>query len=305
MSHIRINITENWNALSTLRCSYYKVLLALSARADSVGRCFPGVERIASDCDLHEQTVRAALKHLGESGYIKILRAGTKDPITGLSYPTVYMVSPGFLEIAAGCLQEAWLIWENCESFSYPNQQQQPAPLTNTNKPTPGTNNNNNKNNRSESEKAEGPRARLYEQVEQQQTAKSKGDDLPNDNQQRKAQQRSGPEKGSAKIKKSYTTPTRIHEQLPDPHQEQLAQRIQQYKMPIPMARGYVAADYEAALAAANQVDVADDIENRAAFFRYLLEFNMVDPDLPDALVEIEAEPSGKYSKDYSDFIES
>ena len=283
-SHIRIKVSANFVALQQLQCSEYKVLLALAGRADHVGKCFPSCETIAKDTNLHIKTVYAALDTLITDGYIKYLRKAFRDELSGQQMNAVYQVSPFFLEIADKFIEHALLLWgTTMESKLHINQQQNYVSESSTiNQPQETTTTTNND---SESE-----------------TAKSKPQKAKNNNASHQAErsQRSLPKEGSAIVKK-YTNPISIVAPLPDELSERLAERINQYKISIQLARGFVFKyGYAECEKAANHLEFVSQfqtIANPGGFYRTLLEHK-----LADETVMAAAETN---ASEYDSFLES
>lgn len=295
-SHIRIIISANWNALNTLKCSTYKVLIALSGRADHVGRCFPTAERIAEDTSLHVQTVFQCLDELEMCQYIGYLRKNEYDPVTGRKMPNVYVVSPYFLCIAEDYQLEALALWKaaldsrempvSIESFSYYNQQQEPA----SKNQHQGTNTSN------QQQQPPGPEKTANDETAAQPVEKQKnrkpqkrGDETDTSNQQSVAPQQSEKHGSSAKITERYNNPDPIPAPLPDGLQESLANDVNKLAIPIPMARGFVVGyGYQAVKAAYEQTLIADNDgvirTTKAGFFRAILQRGYTDANLPDVL---------------------
>ena len=282
-SHIRVNLEANFAALHVLDCSAYKVLMYLANRADSVGRCYPSVETIAQGCNLHVQTVYKALNSLVTCGYMVFLRHNAYDPILGKKLPNVYMVSPYFLELAESCFLEATKLWSGAfTKISYINQQQNQFQES-----TPGTNTITNNNN-------------PVGQPPEPQTAKRQEQPA-----QRQPRSEAPKSKNSAIVKK-YTNPVSITEPLPDGLQELLAERLNSYKIPKPMARGFVFKyGYQEVTKAVTYfefVRVFQEIASPAGFFRHILEHGAADADLPEQMQLQQRDYTGGA---YADFVES
>jgi len=284
-SHIRVKITTNFVALQQLDCSFYKVLMALAARADSVGRCFPSAETIANDCALHIQTVYKALESLSSYSYIRYIRKNAYDPDTGRKMPNVYQVSPYFLEIADKFVDHAMALWQGqpIESKSYINQQQELTPLNNNNIQYQETTTTTKNSNRDSDEK--------------QPTAKSEKQKATAQPTNSAPQQKSE----SSAIVKKFTNPTGIAQPLPDALSEKLAERLNVWKIPMPLARGLIFKfGYDNVDKAANYTEFCSkmqEIQTMAGFFRTTLETNTHDAELVDA--------ANKKRHEYDDFIES
>jgi hypothetical protein len=298
-SHIRVYIEANWNALGCLPPVAYKVLISLCQRADGLGRCFPSAERIAEDCGCHVDSVWASLKTLEEGRYIGYLRRNEYDVVTGRKLPNVYLVNPHFICIALEWQEEALKLWSAIYSnhpmplsdFSGINQQQEPAPETNTIESESRTNNNNQhfresgeagqppqskKSAGEKSKKAEKPKANRQNDSDSEPAAQ---------NQQGEAPQRSKKRGGSA----GYRNPDPIAAPIPDDLLERLANRVNSLGVPIPLARGFVMAyGGEMVEAALLQLAAAkrkgQEIANDGGFFRHLLQNNLIDSSLPEAL---------------------
>lgn len=282
-SHIRVNLEANFAALRVLECSAYKVLMYLAGRADSVGRCWPSVSTIAQGCNLHEDTVYKALHSLSECGYLVYLRKNAYDPILGKKLPNVYMICPGFLELAPAALLEATKLWNtHYPKISGINQQQNYVPVTNT-------------RDQYQNQQQQGPES-------QPQTAKSEPQKQPV---QRQTRSEAPKNKNSAIVKK-YTNPVSIVEPLPDGLQELLAERINGYGIPKPMARGFVFKfGYEQVTKAVTYfefVRVFQEVKRPAGLFRDILEHGTADADLPELAQQIE---HNKYRYVDDEFLES
>jgi len=223
-SHIRVKITTNWVALQQLECSFYKVLMSLAARADNIGRCFPSAETIANDCALHIQTVYKALESLSTYSYIRYIRKNAYDADTGRKMPNVYQVSPYFLEIADKFLDHAIALWNGqpIESKSYINQQQELPSLNNDSNQNQETTTTTKNSNRDSDEKP--PTAKSEEQKATAQP--------PNSAPQQKSE--------SSAIVKKFSNPSGIAQPLPDALSEKLAERLNVWKIPMPLARGLI-----------------------------------------------------------------
>lgn len=307
-SHIRVYIAANWDALGSLSCAVYKVLIALVQRADPFGRCFPSVEKIADDTDLHVRTVYAALETLEACRYIGYLRRNECDPVTGRFMPNVYIVSPHFICIGQDNQLESLNLWKSVfsdmplplpfESKVHTNQQQEPD-----------TKNLHQRNNtRKQQQQPAFPRKNEDDadnsddsQNSKKQKANRKKSENPNDSAQQKqpvGPQRSQDNGRSAKIKQNYANPDPMPAPLPDALQESLAERVNEYGIPIPLARGMILAHgFEPVTIAANQLDATakrQDIGNKGGFFRYLLEKRILDSNLPDVLESVDERGSVK-----------
>jgi len=285
-SHIRVKITANFTALQQLPCSAYKILLCLASHADSLGRCFPSNPTIQKECDLSKKTVYEGVGQLIEEGYVKYLRKWFIDQITGLQMPAVYQVSPFFLDLADSCLEPALLLWATNSSKNCTiNQQQELSSKTNAinqhQEPTTTTNN-------SGLEQKE-PTAKSEKQKGQQK-------------QQPERPQRSVSNKGSGLVKK-YTNPLSIIEALPDELSERLALRVQTYKIPLPMARGFVFkygyTDVDKALNYVEFCSKMQTITSLSGFFRMALESKVYD----DQVITVEAHDYT--GGEYQNFVES
>jgi hypothetical protein len=271
-SHIRIKISTNWIALQQLDCSTYKVLMSLSARADNVGVCFPSADTIASDCNLHVQTVYKALEELSSYGYTRYLRKNAYDPVIRRKLPNVYQVSPYFLEIADNCMDESLAIWNDrpYESISYINQQQNQfqelVPENQLQETTTTT-----KNSKSDSDEKP-PTAKS----EKQKTTAQPTNSAP----QQKAD--------VPPIVKKFTNPTGIAQPLPDALSEKLAERLNVWKIPMPLARGLIFKfGYDTVDRAANYTEFCSkmqEIQTMAGFFRTTLETNTHDSEMVEAM---------------------
>jgi len=285
-SHIRIKISSNYTALQQLTCSAYKILLCLASHADSLGRCFPTNPTIQKECDLHKETVYSGLQQLIELGYVKYLRRWFLDPFTGLQMPAVYQVSPYFLEIAESNLEAAYLLWatNNTEKPTI-NQQQELVPKTNAI---------NQHQNQQQQPTTAAPE-------KQPQTAKSEKQKQQRELQPER-QQRSLTNKSSAIVKK-YTNPLSIIEPLPDGLSEILATRVNTFKIPLPMARGFVFKyGYAEVEKAANYVEFCSKMQtivSLSGFFRMALESKVYDQQL------IEIETQDYTGGDLKNFVES
>jgi len=284
-SHIRIKISTNWIALQQLECSIYKVLMSLAARANHIGTCFPTAETIAIDCGLHIQTVYKALETLSMYSYIRYIRKNAYDVATGRKMPNVYQVSPYFLEIAEKFLDNALALWNGqpIESISYINQQQELPPLNNDNNQYQETTTTTKTANRDSDEKPQTANRKP-------QTATAKATD-------------SAPQQKAnvPPIVKKFTNPSGIAQPLSDALSEKLAERINIWKIPMPLARGLIVKfGYDNVDRAANYTEFCSkmqDIQTMAGFFRTTLETNTHDIELVDA--------ANKKRHEYDDFIES
>lgn len=283
--HLRIKNSANRIALKDLKCSTYKVLMYLSTCADEVGRCYPSVKTIAKDCDLCDDTVYSALQDLCGQGYMHYLKKAFYDHISGKHEHAVYQVSPNFLEIAVKNLAMAEALWRRDFQnpiFSGSNQQQNHVPEASTIKQLQ----NQQQQPTSDSGKSE----------PQEQTANRKPQKQQREP-QRIASQRSLPNQNSAIVKK-YTNPISIIEPLPDELSEQLAQRVNTYKIPMPMARGFVHKyGYAKVEQSANYFEFArtfQAIGNAGGFFRSILEHGLYD--------EISVD---NRRKEFDDYLES
>lgn len=288
-SHIRIKVSANFVALQQLQCSEYKVLMCLSGHADSVGRCFPSCTTIAKETGLHKNTVYDALSQLITYGYVKYLRKAFLDPVSNQQMSAVYQVSPSFLEIADKFIEQAYLLWgTTSQEKVYINQQQSYASESSTINQLQETTTANNK----------GPG------TEQPQTAKSEMQ--PQKAVQREQQavgsQRSLPNQGSAPIVKKYTNPISIIAPLPDELSERLAERLNQLKISLPLARGFVHRHgYGECEKAANYYEFCStfqDIKSPGGFYRSILEHKLADETLT-----IEAADSR--TGEYDNYMES
>lgn len=328
-SHIRIIISANWNALNVLKCSTYKVLIALAGRADHLGRCFPTTERIAEDTSLHVQTVYQCLDELEMCQYMGYLRKNEYDPVTSRKMPNVYIVSPYFLCIAEDYQLEALALWQSAldnrqiggayESFSYYNQQQEPAARNNTIESIPVTNNNNNNQGPEKSENAAPDYTNTP--VRPDRKPQKSQDKNGGTHQQSEAPQRSENTGGSAKITERYNNPVPIAAPLLDGLQEALANDVNKLLIPIPMARGFVVGNgYDAVKAAYEQTMIADKDRvirtTKAGFFRSILQRGYTDANLPNMRKEknpfegmvwddFASNDKDYTSGEYSEFIES
>lgn len=284
-SHIRVNIEANFAALSLLMCSAYKVLIYLANRADKVGRCWPSVRTIADGCSLHEDTVEKALKSLETYGYICYLRKNAYDPILEQKLPNVYQVSPYFLELSADNRQAALDLWAQYAAKISPiNQQQNHVPLTKA-------------SNQGQKQQQQGPESKPPTENRQPQEQPA----------QRQPRNEVATTRRSAIVKK-YTNPISIIEALPDGLQELLAERINGYGIPRPMARGFVFKyGYETVHKACSYfefVRAMQDIAHPGGFFRSVLEHGTADADLPEQQQLLQRDYSGKYAE-LDAFIES
>lgn len=285
-SHIRIKVSANFVALQQLQCSEYKVLMALAGRADSVGKCFPSCAKIAQDTGLHVKTVYAALDELLTYGYIKYLRKAFIDEISGQQMNAVYQVSPFFLEIADKFIESAILLWgTTMESKLHINQQQNEVSESSTiNQPQEATTTTN---------KTRGK--------EKQPTAKSEPQKADSVSNKPSGSQRSLPTPGSAIVKK-YTNPLSIIAPLPDELSERLAERLNQFKISIPLARGFVFRHgYLECEKAANYYEFVaqfQEIKSPGGFYRSILEHKLADDSV---MVDTAAERV----PDYDSFLES
>lgn len=300
--HIRIQNAANLIALQVLECSAYKVLMYLATRADKVGRSYPAVETIAQDCAMHTQTVYKALDSLVAEEYICYLRKNAYDPIIGKKLPNVYMVSPHFMELAADNLIEAHNLWSShFTKISYINQQQnhvqESVPYNQLQKQqqqpqkvNPDTNAENFEN--------------ANPKISKTQTAKSQPQKTAS---AATTTQRSENKARSSAIVKKYTNPLSITEPLPDGLSELLAERVNSYGIPKPMARGFVFKyGYEHVSKSATYFEfvkhVQSDIKSPAGFFRSILENGTADSDLPEQMQLVGG--SRDYSE-YDDYLES
>lgn len=280
-SHIRINLEANFVALRVLECSAYKVLLYLAGRADSVGRCWPSVETIAEGTSLHPQTVYKALNSIVACGYLVFLRQNAYDPILGKKLPNVYMVSPHFLELSPAALVEATNLWNGAfTKISYINQQQNHVPGINT-------------RDQYQNQQQQGPES---------ETAKSEPQKQPAQRQPRSAAKTTR----SSAIVKKYTNPVSITEALPDGLSELLAERINGYGIPKPMARGFVFKyGYETVHKSCSYfefVRAMQDIQQPGGFFRHILEHGAADESLPQQQQLLQRDYTGG---SYADYVES
>lgn len=304
-SHIRVYIQANWDALMHLPCAAYKVLMALVARGDNVGRSFPSAERIADDTGLHPSTVYSALNQLEQARYIGFLRRNEYDPVIGRKMPNVYQVTPHFMTIAVECQPEALEIWKSLyPSMPLPmphilasdsiNQQQEPA-FKNQPKVTSTR-----KQQQQQTYSTEGETAK----TDKPQTAKNNRENADGES-TGVALQRSEKSKSSA-IVKNYTNPDSIAAPLPDGLQECLAERVNGFGIPIMLARGLVSAHgYEAVHIACNQLDATrarQTIDNPGGFLRYLLQNRILDDRLPELMKPKKRDYS---LEEYDEFFES
>lgn len=289
-SHIRIKVSANFVALQQLQCSEYKVLMALAGRADSVGKCFPSCAKIADDTGLHVKTVYAAIEELMTYGYIKYLRKAFIDQVSGQQMNAVYQVSPFFLEIADKFIESALLLWgTTMESKLHINQQQSYASESSTiNQPQETTTT----TNTDSDEKPQKAKSELQPQPQEKQRK-----------QQAERSQRSLPTPGSAIVKK-YTNPLSIIAPLPDELSERLAERLNQFKISIQLARGFVFrhgyAECEKAANYYEFVSQFQEIKSPGGFYRSILEHK-----LADESVMVDAAAPDYTGGEFSDFVES
>lgn len=290
-SHIRVYIEANWHALKCLPPVAYKVLICLCQRADALGRCFPSAEKIAEDCGCHVDSVWAALSTLEQNRFIGYLRRNEQDIVTGRWLPNVYMVSPHFICIALEQQEEALRLWQAVKPLSEisgTNQQQEPTPRTNLIESTTETNNNNQRTfeKGGAGEPPENAESRIQKSKKAQKQKAKDQDDSESPEQQGVAPQRSKKRGSSAA---AYRNPDAIVAPMPDVMLEQLANRVNQLGIPIPLARGFVVG-YGAGLVETALLQVAaaksrgQEIENEGGFFRHLLQNNLVDSSLPKIL---------------------
>ena len=68
---IRRSPAEMWNADTELPSRARAVYMYLRDRADSEGKCWPGIKTIASDMRLSRSTVKRALTDLEQHGYLQ------------------------------------------------------------------------------------------------------------------------------------------------------------------------------------------------------------------------------------------
>lgn len=265
-SHIRIKFNANLNAIQSLDCASYKVLMYLAGRSNQYGTCFPYGVTIAKDTNLDTDTVYPALGLLEASGYIKTLRKAFYNRFSKESTPPLFQVSPHFLEIAEEYQNDALAIWnENGKPiFSASNQQQEPTAIKNTNnQPQETTTTTNTSDSLNEK-----PRKANREK----QTASEPTKQAPQ-------VQSSLPNESSAIVKKA-TNPKPVKNFLQD-GEELLAERLFVMGIKLNLARGFIVEyGYAKCLAAVNYTDnvVANqgDIRNPSGFFRAMLQSDII-----------------------------
>lgn len=284
-SHTRIQCTPNLIAIQQLECSTYKILMYLAARSNQYGVCYPLPKTIAQDAGLCATTVYSALDELSSNGYIKYLRKAFYNRFTNESINAIFQLSPYFLEIAFDFQNDAFEMWhENGNvKISLSNQQQELPSQINYNNELQETTTTT-KNSKSDSD--EKPQKTKSEK--QKTTAQ-----LPNSAPQQKSE--------SSAIVKKFSNPTGIVQPLPDALSEKLAERINTWKIPMPLARGLIFKfGYDNVEKSANYTEFCSKMQNiqsMAGFFRTTLETNTHDIELVDA--------ANKKRHEYDDFIES
>jgi hypothetical protein len=298
--HIRVYNAANLEAMRCLSKTAYMVLQYLVCRADSLGRCFPSAERIAQDVGSHPDVVYKTLQTLEDEKYIGYLRRNAQDPVTGRWLPNVYIVSPFFICLAAENQEQAEKLWNavypnfvpTFRHFIGTNQQQEPASETNAIESESRTNNNNQHFRESgeagqppQSKKSAGEKSKKAEKPKANRQNDSDSETNP-ENQQGEAPQRSKKRGSSAA---PYRNPDPIAAPIPDDLLERLANRVNQLGVPIPLARGFVMAyGGEMVEAALLQLAAAkrkgQEITNDGGFFRHILQNNLIDSSLPEAL---------------------
>lgn len=107
-----VYVEADRKALSALPARAYMVLRYLCTRADHLGRCYPGIARIAEDLgEWGTDTVAKHLALLEQYGYICYLRKNERDAITGRQLPNVFMINPSYLFVAPESYSEAVSLW--------------------------------------------------------------------------------------------------------------------------------------------------------------------------------------------------
>lgn len=296
-SHVRVNIEANFAALQALHCSAYKVLMYLANRADSIGRCFPARDTIADECNLHWQTVDKALESLESQGYMVYLRQNAYDPILGKKLPNVYMVSPLFLELSESAKESAINLWNDFSKISYINQQQNHVPKNNTS--------NQHQKQQQQPLKAVTPDAPAQPKIVDSKKTKTAKSEPQKTASAATTTQRSENKSRSSAIVKKFTNPLSITEPLPDGLSELLAERVNSYGIPKPMARGFVHKyGYEHVAKSCTYFEFVrhtqQDIKSPAGFFRSILETGTADETLP-----VETQLVSRDYSEYDSYLES
>lgn len=288
-SHTRIQCTPNLIAIQQLECSTYKILMYLAARSNQYGVCYPLPKTIAQDAGLCATTVYSALDELSSNGYIKYLRKAFYNRFTNESINAIFQVSPYFLEIAFDFQNDAFEMWhENGNvKISLSNQQQElPSQSNSINQLQETTTTT--KNSKSDSDEKPRKANREKQTATAQQTAQQ-----TNSAPQQKSE--------SSAIVKKFTNPTGIAQPLPDALSEKLAERLNVWKIPMPLARGLIFKfGYDNVDRAANYTEFCSkmqDIQTMAGFFRTTLETNTHDIELVESV--------DKKRKEYDDLFDS
>jgi DNA-binding transcriptional regulator YhcF (GntR family) len=74
------NSALNWAwSVGDLRAAEKLVLIRLADRADSKGRCFPGLDSLAADCGVHRTTVVRAVRELEKRDLLSVSRRGGRS----------------------------------------------------------------------------------------------------------------------------------------------------------------------------------------------------------------------------------
>lgn len=278
MPHSRTDIELDDEVLRSLPAAHYKILRYLVNRADARGVCYPGNERIAEGVHYHERHIESLLPELAETGLIAYLRRGAYDELTRRRLPNVLMVNPAYICIAEAHQAEAKRLWDSTgvsirfhpnHSTPLTNNKNQPQLPTPKGEPAPRTNNNT-------ASKAKRPKPR---EVQNDPTA-TQENDTTQDTQP--ARERTAEHKNpSVPPRAPFVNPAAIDYALPDNQHEALAMKLRGLKIPMGMARGFVA-EYgvkkcEDALLQTLAAQKEGGVDRPGGFFRAILQGNYTD----------------------------
>lgn len=281
MPHKRTDIEQDDIALLMLSGCRYKVLRALCNRADSRGLCFPGTPYLAAATGYTERSVSRSLAALNDLDVMRFARRDEHDPLTRRQLPNVMQINPDYISLNPTFELEARELWQSltdqCGNRSAGlwspgeltpnNQYQNKYQRSSTRDPAP-------KNTSASKAKGRGADSGGNGKAKKQNPDGETGQRAAPGNQRAKPAEQTG-----SAARPQYANPESINTNLPDREHELLADKLRQFGMSMPLARGFVCeygykrvkAGYEAVR------EMGDKARQPAAVFRSIVQIRLAE----------------------------
>lgn len=290
MSHKRIEIAGDDTALAILDPLPYKVLQFLCNRADRRNICFPSEATIATGTGQSRRNVDRCLQVLQGVDLVRYVRRGVFDRLTGQRQVNAYMVNPRYLLLSDGSRAEAEAIWNRIKGVygngsirhvSHNNQHQEPTPV-NQHQLTNTINQHQTTNTDPSNEEKTSTKNLNPEGADHMTMAAQDGysEPIPSGKQRHAQPDQMTQVSGGSNI---YVNPAMVANPLTDAAHEGLAVQLNDLKIALPLARGFVN-EYsytrvKTALAAVEKM--GDKVRDPAGLFRSILQRQRIADSVP------------------------